>query len=61
MSLDLDRAIAQLYKCEVIKEVEVKELCTKAKEVLLNEPNMPRVEAPVTVYINKKNSINYKI
>jgi len=34
---------------EVLKETEVKILCNKAKDILNNEDNVIRVEAPVTV------------
>lgn len=49
MSLDVDMCIEQLKKCELLKENEVKILCAKAKEVLIEEGNVQRVEAPVTV------------
>mmetsp|Transcript_5988 Transcript_5988/g.8725 ORF Transcript_5988/g.8725 Transcript_5988/m.8725 type:complete len:308 (+) Transcript_5988:175-1098(+) len=46
---DLDRQIATLKRCELIKESEVKELCHKAKELLMDEGNVQNVFAPVTV------------
>ena len=46
---DLDRQIEQLKRCEPLKESEVKELCTKAREILVDESNVQRVDAPVTV------------
>lgn len=46
---DLDSIIAQLMRCEIIKESEVKELCNKAREILLEESNVQRVDAPVTI------------
>ena len=46
---DLDRQIEQLKKCEVIKESEVKALCAKAREILVEESNVQRVVSPVTV------------
>jgi serine/threonine-protein phosphatase 4 catalytic subunit len=46
---DLDKQIEQLRRCEYIKESEVKELCEKAKEILIEEANVQRVEAPVTI------------
>ena len=49
MSFDLDRQIEQLRQCENIKESEVKELCNKAKEILIKEANMVKVSAPITV------------
>lgn len=41
--------IEQLKKCEYIKESEVKALCTRAKEILLEESNVQNVDSPVTV------------
>ena len=35
--------------CEYIKESEVKALCAKAREILIEESNVQRVAAPVTV------------
>lgn len=50
MSLsDLDRAIEQLKRCEYLKESEVKALCGRAREILVDEGNVQRVDAPVTV------------
>ena len=46
---DLDRQIEQLKKCEPLKESEVKALCLKAIEILVEESNVQRVDAPVTV------------
>jgi serine/threonine-protein phosphatase 4 catalytic subunit len=46
---DLDRQIEQLRRCETIKESEVKSLCDKAMEILMEESNVQRVDAPVTV------------
>jgi len=37
---DVDSWIEQLKKCEYIKESEVKALCTRAKEILLEESNV---------------------
>mmetsp|Transcript_49910 Transcript_49910/g.166797 ORF Transcript_49910/g.166797 Transcript_49910/m.166797 type:complete len:309 (-) Transcript_49910:517-1443(-) len=46
---DLDRQIEQLRRCEYIKEAEVKALCAKAREILVEESNVQRVDAPVTI------------
>ena len=46
---DLDRQIEQLRRCEIIKESEVKSLCSKAREILVEESNVQRVDSPVTV------------
>lgn len=51
-SSDLDRQIEQLKKCEIIKEAEVKALCAKAREILIEESNVQRVDSPVTVTIS---------
>lgn len=48
-SADLDRQIEQLKGCSYIKESEVKALCERAKEILLTEENVVKVEAPITV------------
>lgn len=48
---DLDRQIEQLKRCEIIKENEVKALCAKAREILVEEGNVQRVDSPVTVSI----------
>ncbi|CAK9165484.1 unnamed protein product [Ilex paraguariensis] len=47
---DLDIQIKQLKRCEPLKESEVKALCIKAMEILVEESNVQRVDAPVTVY-----------
>jgi len=46
---DIDRQIEQLLQCQYIKESEVKTLCTRAKEILSEEPNVLRIEAPATI------------
>lgn len=46
---DLDQWIEQLKKCEYIKESEVKALCQRAKEILIEESNVQNVESPVTI------------
>jgi serine/threonine-protein phosphatase 4 catalytic subunit len=45
----LDEQIERLKKCEYLKESEVKALCDKAKEILIDESNVQKVDAPVTV------------
>lgn len=49
MSSDLDRQIALLRRCELITEQEVQTLCAKAREILVEESNVQRVDAPVTI------------
>ena len=46
---DLDRQIDKLLNCEYLKESEVKELCNKAREILVDESNVQRVDSPVTI------------
>lgn len=46
---DLDEQIERLKRCEHLKESEVKALCARAREILVDESNVQRVEAPVTV------------
>ncbi|KAL8439580.1 hypothetical protein Efla_003793 [Eimeria flavescens] len=48
-SSSLDRQIEQLRRCECIPEREVKALCAKAKEILVEESNVERVDVPVTI------------
>ncbi|KAK9808048.1 hypothetical protein WJX73_009001 [Symbiochloris irregularis] len=46
---DLDRWIEQLKRCEALKESEVKELCERALDILVEESNVQRVDAPITI------------
>lgn len=46
---DLDKAIAQLRSCRPIPESQVREVCYKARELLIEEGNVVTVNAPVTV------------
>lgn len=55
---DLDRQIEQLKRCEIIKEAEVKALCAKAREILVEESNVQRVDSPVTVSCHYRNQSN---
>lgn len=48
-SSDLDRQIQQLRDCHHLKESEVRTLCAKAREILVEESNVRIVEAPVTI------------
>eukprot|EP01080_Neovahlkampfia_damariscottae_P000006 gene6-4257_t len=45
----LDQQIAKLMTCQVIKESEVKNLCTKYKEILSKYPNVQTLSSPVTI------------
>lgn len=46
---DLDKQIERLRRCEYLRESEVKALCAKAREVLIEESNVRSVSSPVTV------------
>ena len=46
---DLDRMIETLRRCEVLQEIEVKLLCSKAMEILVEESNVQRIDSPVTI------------
>ena len=46
---DLDRQLEQLRRCELLNESEVKTLCTKAREILVEESNVQCVDSPVTI------------
>ncbi len=43
------RQIEKLKRCELISELEVKTLCSKAREILVEESNVQQVDTPVTV------------
>eukprot|EP01095_Lingulamoeba_sp_RSL-Kostka_P007020 TRINITY_DN2219_c1_g1_i2.p1 TRINITY_DN2219_c1_g1~~TRINITY_DN2219_c1_g1_i2.p1 ORF type:complete len:321 (+),score=69.85 TRINITY_DN2219_c1_g1_i2:47-964(+) len=49
MASDLDYQIQQLLHCKIIPVKEVKSLCDKAREILLEESNVQKVDAPVTI------------
>lgn len=49
MPSELDRQIEQLRRCTPLRESEVKALCLKAREILVDESNIQRVDSPVTV------------
>jgi serine/threonine-protein phosphatase 2A catalytic subunit len=45
----LDEQIERLKKCQTLTEAEVKALCDKAREILIDESNVQPVRCPVTV------------
>ncbi|GAA5871293.1 hypothetical protein JCM8547_007244 [Rhodosporidiobolus lusitaniae] len=49
MTSSLDRQIEQLKNCQPISEQQVKELCLKAREILVEEANIQWVDSPVTI------------
>lgn len=46
---DLDAHIESLLKCSPLPEQDVKALCDKAREILIEESNVQPVKCPVTV------------
>ena len=46
---DLDRQIGMLMRCQYLKETEVRQLCERAREILVDEANVQQVSSPVTV------------
>nr|GEV65817.1 serine/threonine-protein phosphatase PP2A-2 catalytic subunit [Tanacetum cinerariifolium] len=46
---NLDEHISQLIQCKPLNEPEVKTLCEKAKEILMEESNVQPVRSPVTI------------
>ena len=47
----LDKHIETLRRGQFLKEEEVKALCEKARELLVEESNVQRIDAPVTVVL----------
>ena len=45
----LEKQIEDLFNCKYLPEEEVKDLCAKAKEIFIKEPNIQIVHCPVTV------------
>jgi len=43
------RAIIELRACRIIPEPQVREICHKARELLIEEANVVQVDAPVTI------------
>ncbi|CAK9177439.1 unnamed protein product [Ilex paraguariensis] len=46
---NLDEQISQLMQCKPLSEPEVRGLCEKAKEILMEESNVQPVKSPVTI------------
>jgi serine/threonine-protein phosphatase 2A catalytic subunit len=46
---DVDSWIEKLYQCKSLTELEVKSLCEKAREILMEEANVQMVRCPVTI------------
>lgn len=46
---ELDSWIEQLERCEYLSEIEVKVLCERAREIMIEEDNVQSISAPVTI------------
>jgi phosphopentomutase len=53
-STDVDSLFESINIAVLIKEHEVKALCDKAREILIEESNLVRVKSPVSVSSNLK-------
>lgn len=51
MSFDLSSQLELLRRGELITEQNVRMLCLKAREILINEPNIQSINPPITVYV----------
>jgi len=60
-SSELDEQIERLKRCEYLREGEVKALCLRAREILVDESNVQRVDAPVTVSVSFLDADGYKM
>lgn len=58
--MDLDAWIVQLKRCEPLKEAQVKLLCERAIEILVEEGNVQHIEAPVTICESSEGGRNTK-
>ncbi|KAJ3431770.1 serine/threonine-protein phosphatase pp2a-related [Anaeramoeba flamelloides] len=47
--MDIDKIIEVLSKCQTPSEYEIKQLCNKAIEILIEEANVLRIVPPVTI------------
>ena len=46
---DLDKQLEDLKNCKYLPESEVKDLCSKIKEIYASEPNIQKCSSPITV------------
>jgi len=49
MTSNLDSIIEKLWKCELVSENDVRMICSKCREILIQEGNVQRVDLPVTI------------
>ena len=48
---DVDKMIERLRGCKPLLEADVKRLCMRATEILVEEGNVQPVSSPITVYV----------
>ena len=48
---DVDMMIERLRGCKPLLEADVKRLCMRATEILVEEGNVQQVSSPITVYV----------
>ena len=46
---EIDRQIQKLRNAEHISEIEISQLCYKAREIFIEEPNVLQLDAPIVV------------
>ena len=51
MNFDIDKLLDLLKEGILLKENEVKILCAKVREIFVEESNVQRIDAPVTVIL----------
>eukprot|EP01095_Lingulamoeba_sp_RSL-Kostka_P007017 TRINITY_DN2219_c0_g1_i1.p1 TRINITY_DN2219_c0_g1~~TRINITY_DN2219_c0_g1_i1.p1 ORF type:complete len:310 (-),score=81.08 TRINITY_DN2219_c0_g1_i1:288-1217(-) len=49
MSIDIDKCIEKLMRCELLGEVAVNNLCNRLKEHLISQSNVQQIQSPVTI------------
>lgn len=49
MSSSLDEQLERIRSCQILSEGEVRALCDRAREILVEEANVQSVDAPVTI------------
>ena len=48
-NFNLDKCIEQIYRCEILPETTIKQICDKLKETLIYESNIQNISSPITV------------
>lgn len=49
MQSEIEKSIDKLRNGELLKEKDVKSLCARVREIFVEEGNVQRIDAPVTV------------